>query len=270
MQRRRKFVEICVSLILMGLIFIYQNLAQERKGLVLFLPFREGAGKTTKDLSGKENHGKILGGVNWINGKIGSALEFDGKSGYVEVSDSDSLKFEKEITVEFWVRPNADWANGNWHGLVFKGSMGPEAKGISEPNFFLFQTHPQDGRNQIEFVYSHASNNNDWLPSQGVLSVGKWFHIAGVIKPDDGKWVIYIDGEIDSERQIPNEPLKPDKEKLWIGNGWAFFNGAIDEVAVYNRALTQYEIKEDMGGIKMAIASPSEKLATRWAEIKTQ
>jgi hypothetical protein len=270
MQRRNRFAEICVALIVMGLIFTYQSLAQKREALVLFLPFEEGSGKTTQDLSGNENHGEILGGVNWINGRIGNALEFDGKDGYVEVPDDDSLDFTEAITVEFWVKPNADWAGGNWHGLVLKGNMGPEALGAFAPNFFLFQTHPQDGANQIEWVYSHASNDNDFLPSQSALNVGTWYHIAGVIDTADGKWAIYIDGELDSEKDIPNEPLQPDDKKLWIANGWAFFNGAIDEVAVYNKALTQLEIKDDMGGIKQAVASASGKLATRWAEIKTQ
>lgn len=221
MRRGKSFVGICVSLILMGLIFIYQISAQERGGLVLFLPFEEGSGGTTKDLSGNGNHGEISGGANWINGK----------SGYAEVPDDDSLDFTEAITVEFWVKPNADWANNNWYGLVFKGQMGAEALGVDKPNFFLSQTHPQDGANQIEWAYFHASNDNDWLPSQSSLDIGTWYHIAGVIDIKNGRWEIYINGELDVERDISNDPLQSDDEKLWIVNGWAFFNGTIDEVA---------------------------------------
>ena len=53
--------------------------------LVGFWAFNEGTGDTVKDLSGKDNHGKAVGGPKWVKGKIGSALEFDGKDDYLEI-----------------------------------------------------------------------------------------------------------------------------------------------------------------------------------------
>jgi len=256
--------------IVAGLIVLFATLGETApglEGLVLYFPLNEGPGNTVKDLSGEGNNGKIEGGANWVDGKIGKALEFDGVSGYVAAPDSKSLDFTEAITVELWVRPNAGWANDNWYCLIRKGNIGPEALGVDRPNFFLIQTHPQDGSNQIELAYSHASNNNDWVPSGSALDVGVWYHIAGVVNPSGGEMLIYINGELDAEKAIPDEPLEPDDNEVWIANGWAFFNGVIDEVAVYNRALTVEEIKQDMGGIK-AVVSLSGKLANTWAKIK--
>ena len=59
--------------------------------LVGFWAFNEGTGDTVKDLSGKDNHGKAVGDPKWVKGKIGSALEFDGKDDYLEIKNSKSL-----------------------------------------------------------------------------------------------------------------------------------------------------------------------------------
>jgi len=57
----------------------------EEQGLLLYLPFDEGSGKVAKDISGNGNDGQIID-AEWVNGKFGKALSFNGKTAYVEVA----------------------------------------------------------------------------------------------------------------------------------------------------------------------------------------
>ncbi|RJS75398.1 PEGA domain-containing protein, partial [Methanophagales archaeon] len=74
-------------------------------GLVGYWKFDEGAGTTAVDSSGNNNNGTLIDNPDWVNGKIGKALGFNGSTNYVEINDSDSLDGFDEITIEAWVKP---------------------------------------------------------------------------------------------------------------------------------------------------------------------
>ena len=65
---------------------------------------------------------------------------------------------------------------------------------------------------------------------------------------------LYVNGKLDGEKKIASEEMQLTENSLWIGRRHdSFFNGVIDEVVIYNIALTEDEIKEDMKGIKTAV-----------------
>ena len=84
---------------------------------------------------------------------------------------------------------------------------------------------------------------------------------------------LYFNGAPDIEKVIAGDDLKPDDNPLYVGRGHngaiEIFNGSIDEVIIYNKALTENEIKEDMAGINLAVLSEG-KLAIAWGSIKNQ
>jgi len=239
-----------------------------RDGTVLYLAFNEGSGNVAKDLSGNGNDGEIIDQAKWVDGKFGKALQFDGKTAYVDILSSKSLSFSKAVTVEAWVKSNVDHAS--YTGLIRKGNHPSD-----RPNFFMLQIKPDGpgGADMVQLVYSHASNDNDYVDSVTSLDVGKWYHLAGVIDPAGGKMTLYFNGAPDIEKVIAGDDLKPDDNPLYVGRGHngaiEIFNGSIDEVIIYNKALTENEIKEDMAGINLAVLSEG-KLTTAWGSIKNQ
>lgn len=230
-----------------------------KEGLVLYLAFNEGTGKTTKDLSENGNDGQIHD-AKWVDGKFGKALEFDGTKAYVEVPNNKSLNITKAVTVEFWINPGGPFTS--YSGIVHKGTANAD-----RPNNYDLQTW--SGNDKIQLVYSHAGNNNEWHPTDTIFSPNKWYHVAGVIDPlGSKKMSLYVNGELDGEKGVASEEMQLTDNPLWICRRHdAFFNGILDEVVIYNRALTEDEIKQDMKGIKTAVY-PSGKLAMSWGIIK--
>ena len=103
-----------VCILSLGLVFSGNSWSSE---LVLYLPFDEGQGKAPKDASGKGNHGKFENNPQWVDGKHGKALEFDGSS-HVVVELSDSLaELTKDFSVNFWAK-RADAQPGTWNYMV--------------------------------------------------------------------------------------------------------------------------------------------------------
>ena len=77
---------------------------REKDGLVAFWRFDEGKGDRLLDASGNDNHGRIQG-ANWVEGRVGGGLRFDGADDYVDVSKSASLdSISKEITLMCWIK----------------------------------------------------------------------------------------------------------------------------------------------------------------------
>ena len=124
-----------------------------------------------------------------------------------------------------------------------------------------------DGRNagqEMEFIVQ-AGWQGDGGFGAPVFAKGEWRHLAGVV---DGKdMFLYVDGVL--EKEMPyNGPMQADSSETEIGHagdgGWM---GLIDEVAIYDRALSAAEIETNFESKGLAV-EPAGKLATRWGEIK--
>ncbi|MEM5830250.1 MAG: LamG domain-containing protein [Candidatus Aenigmatarchaeota archaeon] len=181
----------------------------------------------------------------WVDGKIGKALQFDGVDDYVIVNDSISLNPVTAITISMMVKltsdPNCD-GNNNWRSVMRKGSAAGTTSGydivLEESRAFTFD---------IGSTY-----NIRYYGYGGVLPLNEWTFVAFVYDSSIPQTKIYFNGnEINGQYwSRGNGTIISNTQPLYINNpsvscpaGSGNFPGIIDEVRIYNRALSDEEIK---------------------------
>jgi len=208
-------------------------------GLVGQWHLDEGSGLVAADSSGQGNDGVLQGDPQWVPGRFGDALSFNGSSGRVRVADSSSLEPASSVTVSAWVKSDA--SPGAYKYIVAKGATGCIAAS------YALYTGPSGG------LYFYASMNRGKTfvlsPDPGVgIWDGQWHMVVGTF---DGSTIrLYVDGnEIGSgtPRPGPLEYLLTDSNDLFIGDYPGCqqhnFTGTIDEVDVWQVALTADQVK---------------------------
>jgi uncharacterized repeat protein (TIGR01451 family) len=226
LMNRRVAVSVLVAVFVMvGL--ASPAIAHASSDAVLILHFDEGSGTIAKDESGNGNDGTIHG-AKWVGGKYGKALEFDGKADYVESSLNSALN--SDLTIEFWMK--SDYSASDQQRMVdlgTSGSRGFQLCMFTNGNLMI------DNSGGPSSTVSTSSSYND----------GIWHHITGV--REGSNYYLYVDGSyIDSTTgAIPSYNYLHIAK---IAENWGYFNGIIDEVRIYNRALTADEIKAHYEG----------------------
>lgn len=226
------------------------NVAEE--GLVAYWPFDEGSGKTAEDVTGNGHDGKFAGAPKWVDGKFGTALEFDGEEDHVVVADDAALAIEENITFMAWFSP----------GDVLT------SRRLMVKNNSIFVIFDFGNKDSIDFLVKPdntfaESTTTDW-------KVGEWYHFAGTF---DGKTMkVYVNGKLEGEA-ANNVPIAPSDLELWIGGDdfgrpTDFFPGTIDEVRLYEKTLTEAEIQKVMETPQDVEARG--KLTTAWGKIKAR
>lgn len=252
-------MQVKLSLVMVLFLFLACSsvLALDLDGLVLFLGFDESSGDTAADGSDNGNDGEVSDG-QFVAGKFGNALQLDG-SGFVEVPSSDSLEsLIEEMTVAAWIKP--DLSGSGWQGVVTKGND------AAEHFEMLINT---DGHIHTAQMFAAGRGVADRQPP--VLSAGEWQHIAVTYAP--GAWIFYYNGEEIENNESQDSELVPDGNPIVVGDerpANRLFEGLIDEVVVFNRAISPDELAELMLGMGDALSvSPQGKLATSWSTLKS-
>jgi hypothetical protein len=200
-------------------------------GLVAAYAFREGAGTTVADASGNGNTG-TLANTTWTNGgRFGSALVFNGTSAFVTINDSTLLHLTTGMTLEAWENPST--VISAWHDVIYKGN----------DNYYLSGTSTSSGRPATGGTYTAGAGP---LFATAALTTNAWAHLAATY---DGATIrLYVNGvQVASRAQTGN--IATSTNSLQIGGDsiyGQFFRGEIDEVRVYNVALTPGQIQADM------------------------
>ena len=229
-----------VILTILSTVIIFNLGAIKIPDIVSYWRFDEGEGGIAYDSVG-ENHGTIQG-ANWTNGVLDGALEFN--SNYVSVPDSPSIRIERDITIEAWVYPYAMTSpeQGNWAFIAAKEKW--EA-GVTTASYGLFaQMHWQPG---FHFLVLTSEGEKVIRTDPGKEYPVKWYHIAGVY--DGSEIRLYMDGEF--QVSIPhsgniiynNQPFYISRNAPYNSQDH-YFRGKIDEVAIYDKALSGLEIKQ--------------------------
>ena len=257
-----------------AVLFAWSVDAIQEESLVLYLPFDEGAGTNTRDLSLNGHTTTLVGkGVKWVKeGKFAGALEFTGFKGHVEVAEHDSISLDigdkGSFTIMAWIFPKV--INKEFYSILDKSYF--KEGGLdwdNTPTYRLSVTN----KNQLAFQ-SRAENATGNGPE---IKPNKWYHVVGV--QDDrksNKRLLYVDGKVAEEIDlVPKVDAKETGLKIggrnWVGGGvQQWFKGIIDEVAFFSTALTDAEIKRAMrGSLKRFFAvEASGKAAVTWGEIK--
>ncbi|MBM3212772.1 LamG domain-containing protein [Candidatus Poribacteria bacterium] len=244
--------------------------------------FNEGKGNITNDSSINGNHGELMRGPKWDKGKFGNAITFDGASTFVNCGNGPSLDITKAITVMAWVKfEGVDYKNSKG-GLFSIGAKGyPDSLNPHAGWWFSY-----DNRNNRQgFPYTCFGNKNGGWAGGGnsfsgynfEFNNGEWNHLAFTIGQSIAK--LYINGtKIGADKALANLVLSDTSVNLSIGssgnNGW-YFNGTIDEVAIFNVALDEENIKNAMNAgleksTSLSAVNISGKLINTWANIKSR
>ncbi|MFZ2970230.1 MAG: LamG domain-containing protein, partial [Minisyncoccia bacterium] len=228
--------------------------SQRDDGLVGYWNMEEGKGQTISDRSGNGNNGTL--GANTSVGKDdpvftsgyssagsgGTGLKFDGKDDYILAPITESFLFGtgNNWTVSTWIKAPASGLNGNI--MRVDSSAGGR-------DLWLFR---KSGTNTLQLQFGDTSGTLHSSISTTIIADNNYHFVVGVVNASLDKVYLYIDGKLDNEAtdisttwDSSNNP-----DELCIGcyynNGAPieYFKGLIDEVRIYNRALSADEIRQ--------------------------
>ena len=222
--------------------------------LILYVSFDELEGGQVPDKSLHGNHGTIIGTPTLVTGKFGKAIELNGATDWIEIPHHESLTVETAVTVMCWIHTPRFGTGGlfqPWQAILTKGNR---------PRSYSFYT--ESGSDTAGNIYPYGEtlhlSVNDWFGSnsRGKLKPNVWQHVVAQV--DNGVHRYWINGEdagvvaYTSDFETNAEPWLPgncDKKPVRIGNSHEparQFLGKIDEVRIWNRALSSEEIKAAM------------------------
>lgn len=199
------------------------------------------SGVTAADASGLDNHGTLRGGPVWSRGLNNNALKFDGINDYVAIS---RLKYDRRgipaVTVAAWLRTTkafdqviVSFDQGEYWQLAINGSMA------------------DDG--QIGWLLMTDAGVTG-VRSSSRIDDGSWHHVAGVF--DNGRLTVCVDGAVSGTGAGGRSFGRGTTRYGFLGissladrfdgtrGASAFFNGELDDVRIYDRALSQAEISQ--------------------------
>ena len=222
--------------------------AHAQTGLVASYSFEEGTGTTVNDASGNNNKGTLSNATWAASGKYGKALSFNGTSSIVNIPDAASLRLTTAMTLEAWVNPTA--AGSVWRTVVMKEISGDLA----------YSLYANEDVN-VPAAYVRIGTASRRVGGTGQLPLNTWTHLAATYT--SGSLRIYVNGSLVSTTTGTGSitsstlPMRIGGNTIW----GEYFAGLIDEVKVYNRALSATEIAADMAGTssppKVSITAPA-------------
>ena len=199
---------------------------------------------TASDLIGG-SHGTLAGGVTFASAEVGQGFNFNG-NGYVSFGMGPAITGTGPLTVDTWIRTTDDQGiiiqqrdAGGFNGeyVLSVGGIETAAGFAFDPGKVCWSTF---GDGMFGFNFCSETAINDGL-----------FHFIVATREADGSGRIYIDGVLDSSQSAPARPLVPlevfigadVRDLLLVGRG-RFLTGILDEMEIFNRALSQAEVQD--------------------------
>jgi hypothetical protein len=196
-------------------------------GLAAAYAFDEGSGSSSADFSGNANSATIYSGT-WITGKYGKALSFNGTSSYLSAGVNQLPGVSQPKTISCWIY------------FVTKPRTLQTILALANPSL----------RASVQYGYKSTQAGvlgygNTWVLVARLPSIKTWHHFGYVF--DGTKNSLYIDGVLTSTSTImpPTAAVTSFQIGRWI-TASQYFKGYIDNVRIYNRALTLQELKAAM------------------------
>ncbi|MFB0552754.1 MAG: LamG-like jellyroll fold domain-containing protein [Phycisphaerae bacterium] len=224
---------------LISFVLVLAVVGEASAELVGHWKFDEGSGNIAVDVSGYGNDGTI-NGATWTTGKFGPALNFDGIDDDVDCGNDESLNITGEITIALWIKPSVAGEGGSNVGPVCKAEAGVD------PWSWQLRYNAPGGGNYMGFQFNGDPEGSTWVSVQQDLLPGEWYHIAGTF--DGANIVCYLNG-VETERDTISG-IRGGSGRFFIGqDGWDnIFNGVVDELRIYNHALSAVELLGAMAG----------------------
>ena len=206
-------------------------------GLVGSWGMDEGAGTTAYDASDNGNDGTLTGGPVWttdsppsLGGAGGGSLKFDGVDDYVDAGSDSSLNMDNSsYTLSAWVYPT-EISDYNF------------IAGATSGNSYRYHAYSLLIYNSEYIMVGSNGTNSDTVMSISTVTSNEWTHIVGVYNGTTQK--IYINGILDiTESTAYNHTFRTSNFRIGRANTIFFFDGSIDDVRIYNRALSAEEVR---------------------------
>ena len=209
-----------------------------KKGLVGWWSFdgNDMAGVTAFDRSGQGNNGTLTNGPTRTAGKIGQGLSFDGSNDYVTAIDKGGLDNISQVSISLWIKLNhLASARGLHNAMITKlHSADPWI------SYEIFQYSVND-HILMEVINSSGTIKYADGPASIILGINTWYHVVGTY--NGSNMMVYVNGT--SGTPVAQTGTVYDSDSaLKIGSDWTTYDdGLIDDVRIYNRALSSDEIK---------------------------
>ena len=216
--------------------------ADTATGLMGWWRFDEGVGTSTADATGRGHTGALINGPEWVAGRSGKALSFDGKTTYVVIPSSTDFDSSNEFSISAWVYPTdpalrmtiaARCMESYWHLWMLEQI--PVPGGTAIPS--------------LEYMTRVKAGDQALRARGNAYTMNAWHHVVAT-KTKDGVVHIYTDGVKGTDSIVnPNPDPNLSGQKITIGarrsrTGDAVWKGYIDEVRFYDRALSESDVTE--------------------------
>jgi len=221
-------------------------------GLVLYFPF-EGSDEAITDESGSDNHGEFVGALRTDEGKFGKAIEFPTHLDGATIPDSPSLLVTDGFTASVWVYATKFNLHGNRENRVIKR--------VDQYTIDLLL-----GKGRMEVRTNGAWAQVAMAPE---MPLEEWHMITGTWSQDDGEGKLYRDGfVVKINPSIPSIEENKNVINLGVDRGLEAYVGRMDEVRIWNRALSEDEVEALFTFEPVRHVWPAGKLALMWGSLK--
>lgn len=221
------------------------------KGLVACYLMNEGSGNKIYDLSGNNNTGTLINGPVWEPGRTGQALKFDGVDDYINVPDNDSFSFtngtnDLPFSVSLWERRTSSQGTGFFGKYLDDAPFNGEwSCSVLAANTYYFQLIDDNPQVRIKITSSLTG------------ALNQWNHVVFTYdgSGDEPGLDVYVNGVKDTSptRNEENDYVKMTNYSAPLNIGAilresglysSYFNGKLDDVRIYNRALSAREVAQ--------------------------
>ncbi len=198
----------------------------------------------------------------WYNGrdgKVNSSGSFDGGSDYITIDDNSIYSGLRAVSVSAWIYPD-EWSTtiGSYHFIVAKSNWGDNRE-------FRIRYEHDPGASITQRIRWHISDDGDDpganetdISAVEYLPVGSWYHVLGTYDSDDNSLNFFVNGELVDSATNVTSGLYDGTAPVSIGSSgddganettqFDNFDGQIDEVKIWNYALTAEQVKNEYNG----------------------
>lgn len=233
-----------IGQIVLGLFFVFclnfspqfSLAAAPTEGLAGYWNFDENSGTVAGDFSGGAHNGILTNGPVWSEGNSGAAITFDGTDDFVGMGDVLDMG-TNDFTISAWVKTTSTTLGATRNGIVYKRTTSSAVNAgyrLSMPNGTI-NFNIADGTNYRELTSGSGYNDGNW-------------HSVVAVADRGSTMKLYVDGNLIGSTEETNVGSVDSTTNFAVGalnTGGAVtyqqFNGSIDEVRIYNRALSQEE-----------------------------
>ena len=231
---RRPFLKVLFSMLISSTLVVAQD------GLLVHLKLNEAGGESAADSSGNSHDGKLVGvavaNSQWVDGKSDNAVSLG--VGHVEITELPQMT---STTWAAWVRLDKDSAYGTAISAAFEGAGAGHTLGF----------HTGDNVRKPRVLWNHA-NGHISIMSEEPVELGEWYHMAVTYDADSEEIVLYVNGEPKANGTVGTTAFSTVNLGRRASSKNCPLNGALDDVAIFDRGLSSDEIGQLFDGEDIA------------------